>query len=369
MSDQLKKIMIGVSAGFVLLLVILFIASSCQHKVKDYSAYEKEMIKAAKAHFKNHEDDLPTENKQTSEYTLKEMIENKEITDYIKAFDDESLKCEGSVTVTNNNGYQLYTTELDCGDKYTSKTLREKIIEDSLVESGQGLYELGNEYVFKGNRINNYATFNGETYRIISIEEDGNINLLQQKTEMNCTWDTHYNPELNQYGLNVYYQDGERPSTINECLAKIYKNNFTDESKAFMATQKSCYGARSKDDITTDGSTECSLYKDNEPLSLIAAYEYIRASIDTNCINISSKSCSNYNWIRDNKTTTFLITPDSTRSDFVYYKNNTGLSTTTVTNTMYTLVKVQIDKKTNYTKGSGTEEDPYIITTETTKKK
>ena len=85
--------------------------------------------------------------------------------------------------------------------------------------------------------------------------------------------------------------------------------------------------------------------------------------------NISSKSCANYNWIRDNKTTTFLITPDNTRSDYVYYKNNTGLATTTVTNTMYTLVKVQIDKKTNYTKGSGTEEDPYIITTETTKKK
>ncbi len=369
MSDQLKKIMIGVSAGFVLIIVILFIASSCQQQIKDFNSYEKEMIKVAKLHFKSHEDELPTEDKQTSEYTLKEMIENKEITDYVKAFKDESLKCEGSVTVTNNNGYQLYTTELDCGEKYASKTLREKIIEDNLVESGQGLYEVGNEYVFKGNRINNYVTFNGETYRIISIAENGNLNLLQEKTENNCTWDNHYNTELNQYGLNIYYQEPEKPSTINECIKKIYKKDITDESKAYIATQTSCFGARSKDDITKDGSSECSAYKENEPVSLLAAYEYIRASIDDNCINIASKSCANYNWIKDNKNITFLITPDNSRSDFVYYKSSNGLSTTTVTNTMYTLIKVQIDRKVNYTKGSGTQEDPYIITTEAMKKK
>ena len=42
MSDQLKKIMIGVSAGFVLIIVILFIASSCQQQIKDFNSYEKE---------------------------------------------------------------------------------------------------------------------------------------------------------------------------------------------------------------------------------------------------------------------------------------------------------------------------------------
>lgn len=359
MDEKLKKIIIYVSAGFVLLFIILFLISSCQGKRMTYDKYVTKMESVAKAYFESHEDELPTEDKKTSEYTLKEMIENKQIEDYIKVFGDESIKCEGSVTVTNNNGYYLYTPELDCGEKFSTKTLAKKIIEDNLVESGQGLYEMFNEYVFRGDRINNYATFAGQSWRIISIGEDGNIYLLQEKSNNQCIWDNHYNSEINSLGLNIYYQDGDKPSSLKECLGDLYKETFTEKLRSFIPTQTVCYGARSDSDTSTDSSTECSKTIDNEPVNLIAVYEYLRATIDEECVNIDSGSCNNYNWLADTKAT-YTITPSTHRSDKVFYKGS-GITISSATNYMPVLLKISIDGKINYVSGDGSSEKPYVI--------
>ena len=365
MDEKLKKIIIYVSAGFVILFIILFAISSCQSKKMSYEKYLAKMETIAKAYFKSHEDELPTEDKKTSEYTLKEMIDDGKIDDYTKSFNDESIKCEGSVTVTNNNGYYLYTPELDCGEKFSTKTLANKIIEDNLVEDGQGLYEMYNEYVFRGDKINNYATFAGQTWRIISIGEDGNVYLLQEKSDKQCAWDNHYNSDINSVGVNIYYQDGDKPSTMKECLEGLYDKYFNDTTKPFIATQTVCYGARSENDTTNDSSTECSITKDGEKLSLISVYEYMRASIDNECLNIKTRSCKNYNWLSKSNST-YTITPSTEKSNKVYYKRD-DISSTTTNNLMTVLVKASIDGKINYQSGDGSETKPYVIGSATKK--
>ncbi len=360
MSDQLKKIMIGVAAAFVVLLVVLFLASSCQKKVSDFSDYRELMIKAAKAHFEANEDDLPTENGKTNEYTLKQMIENNEVDDYVKVFDDESLKCEGTVVVTNNNGYYLYTSELDCGETYSTKRLKDAIIEDNLVETGQGLHEYGNEYVYQGSNVNNYAKFDNEDYRIISIDENGDIYIVKQKSQYYCYWDLHYNEETDGNGLNVYYREPDKPSTLKDCLEDFYTYETYDVNKAYIKTQTVCYGARNSDDTSKDGSTECSAKYENSPISLLATYEYLRASTEENCLNLTSASCLNYNWIAD-LPTTFLITPVAGTADRAYYKRG-GIDSTKVQNKYPILAKFKIDGKVDYLSGNGSIEDPYVIT-------
>ncbi len=368
MDEKLKKIIIYVVAGFVILFIILFAISSCQSKKVSYEKYQEKMEKAAKSYFESHEDELPTEDKKTSEYTLKEMIDNGAIDDYIKAFDDESIKCDGGVTVTNNNGYYLYTSELDCGDKYLSNTLAQKIKEDNLTETGNGLYEVGDKYVFRGDLVNNHATFAGESWRILGIDENNNINLIQEKSKKSCIYDSHFNTETNEVGINQYYQGDGKYSDMMKCLDEYYKNEIKDdETKAYLSTQTVCYGARSLDDITTDGSTECTSYIEKQPLNLIGANEYIRASIDSNCISIDSYSCENYNWITSLRAT-YLMTPSTSKSYFAYYKNDSGVSETRVNNYLPVLVKIAIKGDVNYTTGDGTEEKPYEIGDVTKKK-
>ena len=368
MDEKLKKIIIYVAAGFVILFIILFAISSCQGSKVSYEDYQKKMEKAATNYYKNHEDELPTDDKKTSEYTLKEMIENKAIDDYTKAFNDESLKCDGGVTVTNNNGYYLYTTELDCGEAYTSKTLADKIKEDSLTESGIGLYEMNDDYVFRGDLVNNYASFGGETYRIISIDSNDNIYMIQADSTKSCVYDNHYNTEIGQAGINQYYQGEGKYSNVMQCLEKYYNEKVPEANKAYMNTQTVCYGARSKDDITIDGSTECSVSIEKQPLSLLLAYEFIRASIDEECVSLNSRSCRNFNWLAKTNET-YLITPSTSEPNYVYYKESNKVDETQANNYLPLLMKVSINGKINYTKGTGTEKDPYQIGDVTKKKK
>ena len=367
MDEKLKKIIIYVIAGFVILFIILFAISSCQSKKVSYEDYLKKMEKAAKSYYENHEDELPSEDKKTSEYSLKEMIAKGAISDYIKAFSDESIKCDGGVTVTNNNGYYLYTSELDCGDKYSSKTLSQKIKEDSLTEEGIGLYEMGDDYVFRGDAVKNYATFAGETWRIINIDENDNIYLLQANTKKSCSYDNHYNTEKGESGINQYYQGEGKYSNMMQCLEKYYNEKITDSYKKYLGTQTVCYGARSKDDITTDGSTECSIFIEKQPLSLLLVNEYIRASIDDECKSLNSRSCRNYNWLAKTDDT-YLITPSSKDSTLVYYKDGSRIEETKTNNYLPVLMKISVNGKIAYTKGNGTEKDPYQIGDVTKKK-
>ena len=140
MSDQLKKIMIGSCAGFVILFVILLVLVGCQGSTKSYEDITENMLKIGKRYFEKNEDELPSDDKDTNEYTLKQMVSYGDMKDISELMDDETIKCDGGVTVTNNNGYYLYTVALECGDKFETKTLADKIIEDNLVEEGHGLY-------------------------------------------------------------------------------------------------------------------------------------------------------------------------------------------------------------------------------------
>ena len=49
------------------------------------------------------------------------------------------------------------------------------------MESGNGLYKVDNEYVFKGDNVNNYIKLNDVLYRIISINSDGSVRLMENK--------------------------------------------------------------------------------------------------------------------------------------------------------------------------------------------
>ena len=367
MDEKLKKMIIYISAGFVIIFIIIFIISACQGSSSSYESYQKKMEKAAKEYFEEHEDELPTDDKKTNEYTLKQMIDDKAIDDYTKAFNNKEAKCDGGVTVTNNNGYYLYTVELDCGDDYSTKRLTDKIIEDNLVENGKGLYEIGNEYVFRGDDINNYVSFNNELWRIINIDENNNINLMELKTELECAYDDHYNSDVDTEGINKYYQGEGKDSSLKKCLANHYKTEIKDEPKAYMATQKVCYGARSENDITKDNSTECLESIEGEPLSLINVYEVLRASIDEECISLESSSCENYNWLAELRKT-YTMTPSTKQSNLVYTLNYGYISASNADNEEVTLLKVSIDGKVNYTSGTGTEDDPYIIGDVTKKK-
>ena len=365
MNDKLKKIMMISIAGFVVLFVILFALVSCQGTQRiSYEKLREKMEKVAKEYFKEHEDALPTEDKETSEYTLKEMISKGKIAPLEDLLEEGAPKCEGEVTVTNNNGYYLYTTNLECGDKYSITLLKDKIIEDNQVDVGNGLYESENDYYFKGDKVNNWVMFNNELWRIVSIDENGTIKMVQNNnSNIHTAWDKHYNAEINDKGVNTYYDTTKQVgSNIKDALDEYYKKEkfISKASKTYITTQTLCVGKRDLEDTTKDGKAECSVLLEKQNLGLLTPYEVLRSSLDDGCISIDSKECRNYNWTYKLENTTWLATASTTKSNLAY-SFYYGVDETRTDIQLSVLVTVTIDPKVEYTEGTGTKADPYII--------
>lgn len=366
MDQKMIKILGGVIGAFVLLILILFLFTSCTNKVYTYETLEAKMVEVARSHYEQNPDDLPSDDKDSKTLTLKKMITAGYIEEVVELFNNENAKCDGNVTVTNNNGFYLYTPYLSCSgiaeEDYESKYLTDVIIETSLVETGVGLYENGDKYVYRGEVDNNYVSWNDKEFRIIGINADGTLRLLEGKGLERITWDDRYNEDLvAKLGFNEYYYN-DIDSRMKATLEEYYDNSkvWTDDMKAYITTQDVCIGKRLEDTPGKDGVIECSSKVENQVFSLFTAYEYLDASLDPLCVKTSDKNCQNYNWIAKLDQNIWTVTADSETSFEVFqindYLNSTAAFSPANANVVFNVVENVI-----YAGGTGTKDDPYLF--------
>lgn len=362
---MLKKLGI-VIGGFAAFIFLLFIFSSCTNRKYTYEKLEEKMMSVARNYYKNNEKELPSQDKDTKTYTLKKMISDGYIDELSELFDDENIKCSGDVTVINNNGYYMYAPNLTCGKDYQTTYLKDKIIENSLVDGEEakvGLHEQGDQYIFKGEVKDNYLLFNGIKYRILRINEDGSIRVFQTEGIKSIMWDNRYSDITNHsYGINEYVNNGI-DSRLKESITKYYndENVWSDSIKGYIPTQTLCIGKRSKQDITKDGSTECSVKLEGQPFGALAVYEILQASLDESCSYTTDAACRNYNWITSLTTGYWTITADVEKTDYAFYTASGRIGSTICKTKTYLNVVFNISDKAVYKSGTGTEEDPYEI--------
>ncbi len=362
MDPKLMKVFGGVIAGFFVFIIILFMVASCSKKTYTYDKLQEKMLAVAKAYYEENEKELPANDQDTKIYTLKKMIADDKIDEISKLFGDDSIKCDGNVTVTNNNGYYLYSPYLSCGKDYESTYLNKVIIDNSLVETGVGLYEVGDEYIMRGEVKNNYVKFNDQLFRIIRINDDGTIKLLQYEKAGRSVWDNRYNQDTKgTNGINEYIIN-DINSRIKEFVDEYYQDEtkWPKEAKAYIVNKDLCIGKRAIDDTSKDGSTECSKILESQPFGLVAAYEFLAASLDPSCNATKDKTCRNYNWFSTYKTDIHTLTASSadTRTIYNMYRGLTDQYASTSGNVNIT---VNITDKAVYISGDGTLEDPYVF--------
>ncbi len=366
MNEKMMKILGGIIAGFVIFIILLFIISSCSNKKYTYEKLEEKMLEVTKYYYEQNENELPSQDKDQKVYTLKKMISDGKIDELEELFDDENIKCDGSVTVSNNNGYYSYSPYLTCGKDYRTKYLYEKIIEDSLVENGVGLYETGDEYIMKGEVKNNYIKYGEKLFRIMRINDDNSIRVIEDEGIPSIPWDDRYNEDIKfTTGINEYILNNQVSSRLKEALDNYYSDPkysevWTDDLKGYIQTQTLCIGKRATTDGTKDGSTECSVKLENQLLGTLAVYEYLQGSLDNSCSSTTDKNCRNYNWLGTFSKTIWTLTGEAERSQYAYsiYRmpSSVGCRTKSYVNAVFNLTD-----KTVYVSGTGTKEDPYIF--------
>lgn len=366
MSDM-SKMLIKILVGIILALLAMFLVVLVLRVVRGtkgtdkFEKLENSMVSASEKYYKEHKNKMPDDNDEDV-IKLDDLVALEYLKD-IETYVGKETKCSGYVTVINNNKNTAFIPYLDCGKKYTTKLLIDEIIKNNkIVEIGNGLYSTDNdEYVFKGEFVDNYLTFAGKNWRILKINEDGTIKLLLAETlknYINYKWDDRYNVEKkSNVGINNYSL-----SRIRERLNVIYndENVFTKENKALITRQTLCVGPRAEDSADFSGEEECSETLENDYLGLLQANEYLDISLDENCETTLDSSCSNYNYIASGFKNLWTMTPSDADS-YSVYKISKFLRTSNASSSSNILFTINLTDKAIIEEGNGTLEKPYII--------
>ncbi len=359
-TNNKQKVHLFGSLVFVMLIIIIAIAVTVNiNGTKwSYEKLEEKMESATRAYLSEHPDKNPSSTNPTviiEDNTLIEGDYLKELKKYVK---DES--CTGKVMVDYENASYKYQTYLTCKNYKTEKMLDILKKNNVLSQTGDGLYEMNNEWVYRGEDPNNYVLLNDELWRIVKIDKDNKIKIILTNTEdknsIYATWDDRYNTEKNSsYGINNFALSR---AFVN--LQSIYKNKYKEFQELFTKYDL-CYGKRSEDSVFKDGSLECNEVLREQNIGLLPLYDYMNASLDALCQTPNNKECQNYNYlVNDESWWTMTANQKSTYHVFRIYSSG-KIESEYASSKKYLRYVLALNPDVLYKSGTGTKNDPYKV--------
>lgn len=363
MGEKLKQIdkrflvIVGAIFGVLILVVVIAVVmKAVSGKNLSYEKIETKLVEAAQDYIADGEVDAPAEG--TSIVITDKELSKAEYIKELSEYTDDT--CTGTVTVMNNGGLALYIPDLQC-KKYMTQHLATKVIDDQLVTEPIvdgtyqfGLYQVEDEYIFKGKDVNNYVLFGGVTWRIIKIDSNGNLRLIKSTPEEDkIPWDEKYNEEIGKsYGINDYAN-----SYLLETLNRDYKG-FNEKNKKHLIPHDVCMGSRGQMDTEISYDFDCSKILEKQYISTLTTLDVPMASLDPGCTTVTNGSCTNYNYMVGISAWTLNSYADNTYEAFAV-GGIVGKRRASKLSNYYWVIYVSGQEP--YTSGSGTAEDPYII--------
>lgn len=356
-TNKKKALLFGGIGLLILVLVIIgiiFLVSLFRRY--DYHEIENLMVRETKNYLRQNQTLSPTEDNPTATIEASTLISEKYLKDFSKLSRDSN--CDGYVTVVYTNGYLRYEPNLTCAN-YSTLSLADQIIsQEEIKEENAGLYSLNDYYTYRGENINNYVTFAGALWRIVKFNEEEMMLVLNNVASEygQMIYDDRYNQTTNSNrGYNSF-----NVSRIEETLDGIYNDYFANY-KNYLLVMDACIDQRSETDQINTGSTECRQTYET-PISLLATYDYINASIDPYCRTTSSGNCANYNYLSEADYSWWLLNGTDENNYEVYVVNTRGnitLSTASARN--HLRVVITIPSQSLYKSGNGSVSSPYEI--------
>ena len=400
MDKKLIK-MVAIFIGLLILLIVfmLIVNGLSGGKKHTYDEVVSETVAATKKYLAANPSRYPTAGNTLTIVNFATLVDEKYIKPASQLFKNNNANCYGEVDVyyLETNKYD-YIPEITCnvaGETKVSSNLSNYLIGDgelNVIFEGSGLYKRINGkwaaseddltsgasddeiyYFYRGNEkllLKNYVKIDSMLFRVIMIDNDGGLYLLYNDTLKHVfPWDSRYNTDLKRsYGINDYIVNGVKSSAMQklesfmegkEYLSGVVK--FSESLKYITEPFEVCIGKRSLYDEGMDGSLECKLKVDNQYASLLPTYLYMSASLDPQCKQTKDMTCSNNNYL-SLYSNFWLQNTDSEESYYCFYvEKSIKQSPCNVNMAFKPLIKVS--SRVQYTSGTGTETDPYILDT------
>ena len=276
------------------------------------------------------------------------------------------------------------------------------------VTSGDGLYKdsyESNVYTYRGSNPNNYVTFNGEQWRIISVNtSDNTIKIMRNAVLSDGSYDTtngRYQGSsgycnLSGNGCNIWgsssslYDINMSPITtlattnngtsklalpsaeaeLNTYLNTTYYNNTLNVTARSMVETDAVYKAGVLYHANTMAAldmNQVNAVKWKGKVALIDATEYVRASTYSSCTNVSvarniDKVCKNNNWMFNSDIWWTMSPFSDSVSPSVWYVSASGNLSNQFASYAYGVRPVlTLSPDIQITGGDGSKSKPYTI--------
>lgn len=361
-NKMIKTVIIGVMVVILLIIGISVYFSIKGRRINDYAALENVVLNAAERYYKENLDRLPKEIGATSSIDDVTLSTDKYMKEMVNIA-PKGVSCRAEAFVKNVNGNYSYYVDLDCGDNYSSQTLSDYILANQqIVTTGAGLYENNGDYVYRGEFVNNYLSFAGRIYQIVSINSDKSITIINSTRDKKLdkpSWDDRYNPDsgYGKNGINDY-----KVSRIKEFLNDYVDSaSFTDNDRSKLMYQSLCIGKVGENDIVSR-NMECSETYDNQIIGLLPVSNFDFASLDSECTTVSSRSCQNYNYLSKFDTSWWTLTGSTEKTYRSYAVGyNSSAQVSMCSNESYPREVLRLTNLVGYSSGNGTEISPFVI--------
>lgn len=355
--DKKMVILYGLGGIFVLLfIIILTLVLYNIFKKYDYHEIEKFMVQGSESYLKANKGFIPTEDNPETIIDTSTLISNKYMKDFKKLTKDN---CHGEIKVIWKNNEIRYIPTLLC-DQYETKNLYQKILDFETIQTeGNGLHLLNENYTYRGEFVNNYISFAGFKFRIVKMNEEEMYLILADTINTlgaSFVYDDRYNETIESNRGKNDFQN----SRVYLSLKDIYEKDFVKYHK-YILNHEACIHTRNEKDKDTTGAVEC-FTTFNTPISLLAVYDYMNASLDPNCDTAISRNCSNYNYLAKTKNKYWLLNGTNENTFEVYVSDPTGkinLENASVKRDLRPLFV--IPSNLLYKSGIGTIDSPYTF--------
>jgi len=351
-------VVVGILILFAIIGVLVFFANRGRSKISGYNDIESRMVSAAKNYYEKNSNLLPAMDDSSASVSTDTLIESSLLKPFSEMV-DEGVNCTGSVKVYKVGDEYSYFPYLNCGNDYESITLSKKIISDGVVTSGDGLYLMGDKYIYRGEYPNNYVKFGDKSWRIIGINNDGSIKMIyDDKKVERVAWDDRYNSDKESYfGINDF-----RLSRLLEYLKKIYgENNFVGKDyKKLLVKHDWCIGKISEDDVLINNMNLCSDTYNDLYIGVVDVSDILLPSLDKKCDSMYDIECTNYNYFL-NINTGMTLNASRDNSYVIFSSNDGSIMNKNASIEGYARPVININSNVLYVDGDGTIDSPYII--------
>ena len=221
-------------------------------------------------------------------------------------------------------------------------------------------------YIYRGDAVNNYLLYSNKLWRIISIEDNGTVRLIDTSFNDTRFWDNDTTKEFAN-------------SSIKDYLNNIYLPEISDISKMISGTNVAVALLDNGTTVTRDEykqALNAALNEQDSPLvsysmvSLPTIYDYIVASSNPACFDLfTSQNCTS--WLSEYKSWT-INKGKNLKKDYAIYMPFTitvNGNTETVENSKFVITTsvqkiypvITLNRNNYILSGNGSLEYPYIL--------